>query len=142
MKKLIALLSFAAALAVAAAPGEVHKGTLTFVWDAPSEEQNVEGYKLWVTTNLPPGITLPIPTDDSLQSVTLPPSSVPMFQPLMEIAGDATSVTVTNIWSQLGTWAFFVLTATNQVGESPFSNPVALVAPLSGRGGLELRLNR
>jgi len=128
-------------LAVLSAPGDVHKGNLTFIWDPPEPDQNVHGYILYVSTNLPPGIVLPI-DEESLLSVTLPPASTNTFTPLLTIPGNATQVTLTNIWSQLGSWAFFAITATNTVGESPFSNPAALIAPLSGRGGLYLRLGQ
>ena len=141
LKTILATLILFTTLHLNSAPGDVHKGTLTLVWDPPASRENIRGYKLWVTTNLPPGMPLPIPKTQTLLSMRLPAEGTNTFTPFMEIPGDATSVTLTNIWSQLGTWAFFVLTATNEVGESPFSNPAALVAPLSGRGGLSLRLD-
>jgi len=117
-----------------AGPGTVHKGVITFVWNPPGADEVVDGYKLYVSTNLPPGMTYPVPKEPELQAIVLPPEATNVFAFYVSIPGSAVSYSITNVWSELGAQAFFTLTATNTTGESSFSNPAHIPAPPRGHG--------
>ena len=106
VKWLVALLAFPASL-LASEPT-----TVTLTWDPPKEGDRVLGYILYTRTDLTPtNATGP----DWFKMATTPTNGWRITQRLGPVTN--TSITITQT-------TFFTLTATNQIGESPFSEGV------------------
>jgi hypothetical protein len=121
MKTILLVLLSIAALAIAG-PGQKRTGPLTLTWDAPDPIDQVDAYNIYVSTNLWPELTLPVPRAPGLLAVVPPITATNVFKFFMSVPGDQLQTTITNTWTELGQYAFFTITASNLVAESPFSN--------------------
>lgn len=112
MKKLIPLLALTNAV-LASEPT-----TVTLTWDAPKKGDTVTGYILYTRTDLTTeqsvDSTKQIPTN-WFKLTTTPTNGWRVTQRLGPVTN--TSITITQT-------TYFTLTATNQIGESPFSEGV------------------
>jgi len=121
MKKILLLLS----LSVTLVGADLKTNNVTIEWDFNPPEENVQYYKLYYATNLPQGLTW----ENARVSSTLDwhPSTDSGWTLLAVVAGTTNRITLRQLWTPAA--AFFTVTASNMVGESPFSNVAWLPAP-------------
>jgi len=124
MKRILIILCLLATGFVSPAWAQQRTNTLTLAWDPNPPEENVLVYKLWVMTNIPPGVDL-LSLQGSgtvINSAPPPESSKPLWTLIAEIPATEHEVTLDNEWSAYYRMAFFTLTASNFIGESEMSN--------------------
>lgn len=128
--KLIALLSILLCAATFAAPGEpLATNMITLGWDDTPDDQLVESFQLYFRTNFPPGM----PHTNSAPGRTMDwtPTDTNGWSLLLVIPAPANSCVITNLPGNSA--VFLVMTSSNRLGESPFSNVAWRVAPPSSR---------
>ena len=112
------------------APGEPLKtNTVSFRWDPADPLELIDGYNLYYRTNLPAG--MPVTNAPPGQTMHWTPVETNGWTLLTVIPGKTNAVTVPRVATP--TAVFFVLTASNRVGESPFSNVAWIPAPPNHR---------
>ena len=112
------------------APGEALKtNTVTLMWDAADSVESIDAYRLYYRTNLPPG--MPVTNAPAGEAMHWTPSDTNGWELLTTISGNTNQMTVQRL--QGNTAMFFVLTASNRLGESPFSNVAWTPSPPNHR---------
>ena len=130
------LLSLLLALPASAAPGEpLRTNTVTLSWDAANPVELIDAYRLYYRTNLPTG--MPVTNAPAGEVMHWTPTQTNGWELLTTIPGNTNQVTVPRLPGV--TAMFFVLTATNRLGESPFSN-VAWTPPPPNHRDKNLRI--
>jgi hypothetical protein len=121
MRLLLLLLS---AAQLVGAPGEALKtNTVTLAWEASPPTELIEAYRLYYRTSLPPG--MPVTNAPAGGVMQWTPPATNGWALLSTIAPTTNQVTLPRLPGVM----FFVLTASNRLGESPFSNVAWTPAP-------------
>jgi hypothetical protein len=116
---LLALLGYG----VVADPGVLRTNTVTLTWDASEPLEEIQAARVYYRTNLPDGLVLPEGTNRTGSLAWVPPQNqTNQWTYLTSTVGPTNAVTFTNVWSGNNTAVFFVVTASNRIGESFFSN--------------------
>ena len=117
---------------------------VTLAWDPPKPEDAVEGYRLYATTNLA-GVRSDGLTDSSLRTsltnamrLAWAPTNSSIWRVVAEVPAGQLQVTITNVWPVKRVPQFFTMTATNRIGESPFSDAVWWMTRPSGDSKLRV----
>lgn len=120
------------------APGEVKTNSVTLKWDLGDPTEYITHQTLYYRTNFPPGMPQ---TNSPVGEVMtwIPPDDQSGWQVhtvITNLASDGTLLNVTNVTVDLIDQAmFFVVTGSNERGESPFSNVAWLSGiPLANKG--------
>jgi len=117
-------------------PGDALKtNTVTLMWDAADSIELIDAYRLYYRTNLPPG--MPVTNAPAGQPMNWTPLDTGGWELLTTIPGNTNQVTVARLPGIAA--MFFVLTASNRLGESPFSN-VAWTPPPPNHRDKKLRI--
>lgn len=133
---LLVLAVLCVSVAAWAAPGEpLRTNTVTLAWDAADPLELIDAYRLYYRTNLPPGMpTTNAPVGEVMHWTPVQTNDWELFT---TIPGSTNQVTFPR--PPGATAMFFVLTASNRLGESPFSN-VAWTPPPPDHRDKNLRL--
>jgi hypothetical protein len=116
----------ALAIAVRAAPGEPLKtNEITLTWDPAEPVELIEASNLYYRTNLPPG--MPATNAPVGEVMHWTPTDTNGWRFLLTVPGNTNRVTFQRPPGL--TAVFFVITASNRLGESPFSNVAWSPAP-------------
>ena len=127
---LVAGIACLSIIAASAAPGEPLKtNSVSFRWDPADPLELIDGYNLYYQTNLPTG--MPVTNSAPGKTMHWTPVDTNGWKLLTTIPGNTNRVTVPRVVTP--TAVFFVLTASNRVGESPFSNVAWIPAPPNHR---------
>jgi hypothetical protein len=119
-----------------AAPGEVLRtNSVTLRWDAADPLELIDTYRLYYRTNLPFG--MPVTNAPPGEVMDWTPVETNGWELYATIPGTTNQVTVPRLPGV--TAMFFVLTASNRLGESPFSN-VAWTPPPPNHRDKNLRI--
>lgn len=123
------------------APGDVKTNSVTLTWDLGDPTERITHHKVYFRTNFPPGMPMTnAPIGEAMQWI--PPddqSGWELYLTITNLASDGTLLNVTNHTADLIPGAmFFVITANNERGESPFSNVAWLSAIPNHRKGLRI----
>jgi hypothetical protein len=126
----IILALLATAVVAVGAPGEPLKtNSVSLTWDAADPLELIDAYCLYYRTNLPAGMPVTNAPVGGVMQWT--PVDTNGWRLLVVVPGNTNQVTVPRLPGP--TAVFFVLTASNRVGESPFSNVAWSPPPPSHR---------